>query len=358
MDVSKRRQHDDMPAVLAGSDCPTPSLLQPTAGETRLTSEQVSHDTSWCGGGGSQCAKYGRICLRWFPTFTLSMTLLIWVMFLWGAYSLIGRSTRLTSTSPVSPPLPTFPFRSVAWWPSCADLRGEGWRFFSFQLVHQGLQHVGGNTIGILFYCGFLELTWPWYPTLTTMLVFELGCILGALGHNYVWPYDSLVGCSPGLYCAMGCCIGTVVINGSGMHKFAKLLLIAVTSVTLVVETIIYFRWFDPHVSYYSHCTALFAGLFLSFSLAVTKPSIPMKLLGAFSICAFLVLAISLVVHYAISFPPKMLPYNPTFHPYYERSCCEAVYSKVNTTYPLEQAMQNYVCDGDEIIYSPQRNYR
>ena len=59
------------------------------------------------------------------------------ILFLYGCLHLYkGRDGKMTAEGPISPPLESWYFLTVDFWPTCADLRSEHMRFFTFQFVH------------------------------------------------------------------------------------------------------------------------------------------------------------------------------------------------------------------------------
>ena len=59
------------------------------------------------------------------------------ILFLYGCLRLYkGRNGKMTAEGPISPPIESWYFLTVDFWPTCADLRSEHLRFFTFQFVH------------------------------------------------------------------------------------------------------------------------------------------------------------------------------------------------------------------------------
>ncbi len=60
------------------------------------------------------------------------------ILFLYGCLHLYqGRNGKISADSPISPPIESWYFLTVDFWPTCADLRSEHMRFFTFQFVHR-----------------------------------------------------------------------------------------------------------------------------------------------------------------------------------------------------------------------------
>ena len=173
-----------------------------------------------------------------------------------------------------------------------------------------------------------------------------MGCIFGCLGHSYVFPFEGLLGCSTGVYALIGGTISHVILNKDSLSlKFHRGVLVALAFQGLY-DTISYWAWYNPGIAYSGHCAAFFTGIFLVLSFGLLQKPLWKKILGLLGLSAFLVLTISLIVHYVQAWPPSMLPYNPTSHPYDRRSCCGELYSKVNSMFSIEDARGDYYCDG------------
>ena len=279
------------------------------------------------------------------PVFICSIFLITWIFFIWGIVAIIGwDNSQISLTGPVSPPQESFVFLTVNYWPSCSSARGNTWRLVSSQFAHAGIQHIGGNTVAGMIYGAILECTHP-YHWLITILTYQMGCIFGCLGHSYVFPFEGLLGCSTGVYAVIGGTISHVILNKDSLTlRFHRGVVITLIFQGLY-DTIAYWVWYNPNIAYSGHCAAFFTGIFLVLAFGLLQKPLWKRILGFLGLCAFLVLTISLIVHYVQAWPPSMLPYNPTSHPYDRRSCCGELYSKVNSAYSIEDARGNYYCD-------------
>ena len=124
--------------------------------------------------------------------------------------------------------------------------------------------------------------------------------------------------------------------------------------VTLVIQgtydLVTYFNAYNPDIAYAGHCTGFFTGIFLGLTCGLMKKQVWKRVLGLLGLVAFLVLTISLIVHFVDTWPPSSLAYNPTFHDYDRNSCCGELYSVTNSTFTLEQARENFGCRNDKIF--------
>ena len=287
----------------------------------------------------------------YWPIFTVTIMFINWVFFIWGIVWIIGwENANVSLTEPVSPPLSIFPFITVNDWPSCSSARSNTWRLMTSQFTHSGIQHIGGNTLAGLIYGSLLECTHPFH-WLIAILVYEMGCIFGCLGHSYVWPFEGMIGCSTGIYALIGCCISHVVLDRDTMNRGVYYGLIVTLLFQGTYDTVTYFYAYNSDIAYAGHCTAFFTGIFLGASFGLLNKQKWKKVIGMLGLMCFLVLTISLIAHYAMSWPPRSLSYNPTFHSYDRRSCCGELYGVTNSSFSLEQAKKIYLCN-DGTIYN------
>jgi len=130
------------------------------------------------------------------PIFSIVMVIGIWTAFVYGIYGMYGfNKANLGPDEPVSPPYDPLYLKTMEPYPSCSDQRTDVWRLFSVQLVHQGLNHIIGNTFILLIFGCILEaLTGFWF----TALVFQGSIMLGSMFHSYMKPYTVLYGSSHG----------------------------------------------------------------------------------------------------------------------------------------------------------------
>jgi membrane associated rhomboid family serine protease len=287
--------------------------------------------------------------LKW-PIFIMLIMLLNWIFFMWGIVFIIGYSnSNLSLSEPTSPPVSTFFFLTVNIWPSCSDARGNTWRLVSSQFTHTGLSHIGGNTIAGLFYGAILESSHP-YHWFVTIIVYEVACIMGCLGHSYVWPFEGLVGCSTGVYGLIGCCFASVILNKDTTSKFVYYGLLAALLFQIPFDTFSYFFDYSKNVAHMAHVSGLFTGVFIGFSFGMLQKPIWKRVLGILGLILFCLFDGFLIFHYLTSWPPQMRSYNPTFKPYNRQSCCGELYSQVNETFPLSEARNRFTCKSDGSI--------
>lgn len=135
------------------------------------------------------------------PYLVLSIAIIIWSIFLCGKYG---------SNHETDPPFKNLWYYSVSFWPQCKDERSQVWRLLSYSLIHANFLHVGGNSIFLVGYGLLLEsIHLLAIPILFTSYL--LGILIGALGHNYWYPYQALIGASAGCYSVFGTLLGATI---------------------------------------------------------------------------------------------------------------------------------------------------
>ena len=285
-----------------------------------------------------------------FPFFTLIIMFINWVFFIWGIVWIIGwEEAGLSMSGPVSPPQSIFPFITVNYWPSCTSARGNSWRLMTAQFTHAGLMHIGGNTVVGILYGLLLEGTHQ-YHSFITIVVYEMACIFGCLGHSYLWPFEGIIGCSTGIYGLIGSVISHTILNRDTLDRRVYYFIVVTLVIQGTYDLVTYFNAYNPDIAYAGHCTGFFTGIFLGLTCGLMKKQVWKRVLGLLGFVAFLVLTISLIVHYVDTWPPSRLAYNPTFHDYDRTSCCGELYSVTNRTFTLEQARENFGCRNDKIF--------
>ena len=287
--------------------------------------------------------------VKYWPVFTISIFIITWAFFIWGIW-IIGLDNypfgmKEYTKASISPPQSTFPFITVNEWPSCTSARSNSWRLVSSQFVHAGIEHIVGNTLITLYYGSMLECTHP-YNSFITILIYEMACIFGCLGHSYIMPFIGSIGSSNGVYGLAGGSISHLILNRDILSDWIYYTLLSSLLIHSIYDLVMYFGLYNANVGYAGHCSSFFIGIFLGLSFGLTKKQKWKKVLGALGLAAFLTMSISLIVHYTESWPPQSLSYNPTFYKYNRTpTCCSELYRVINSTFSLEQARDAYECD-------------
>eukprot|EP01034_Spumella_vulgaris_P022495 gene22495-28623_t len=278
------------------------------------------------------------------------------LVFFYGIVFLIGwDNTVFSQSTPLSPPDEAWWFMTVTWYPTCGDVRHQYWRLLSLQFVHEGLMHIGGNSLASLGFGGMLETYQP-YGFALCALVYQFGIIFGALGHSYLWPFRGLVGCSPGVYGMIGACWAVVLTNWESMDPVIAFTLCGAVAIQTAMDIGLYMTSYSSSTGYASHAFGMFTGLTLGLVYAgLIKKQRWIKILGVAALGAFLTMAVFLLYHYLKVWPPEpfMRSYihNNPAQVESSRSCCAQLfeYAESHGTSLFAAKEVNY-CSGD-VLY-------
>jgi membrane associated rhomboid family serine protease len=322
-----------------------------------------------------------RITYPVFPTFSITTIAILWGIFLGSAHS--GHYT-LHTNSPTLPDNKNYPFKGITDYPDCSNIRDEWGRPFSYQIVHTGLNHIIGNTFAIFIYGSFLENLLSFYSANARFLycfgVFEMGVFYGALSFSYVYPFDSIVGSSSGVYSLIGSNISAIIIHYDKINFFKWFFAVTVIGVDLLLELVFYFVSYNKTTAYMAHAGGFLFGLLsgLSFGLLdVIRRKIPLAMsgdltdfemrrmdlsvapnnshinwgalvIGITSLASLTVFTALLFYDYVVVWTPRTLNWNPTFHAGYPPlECCRQKFSMMAKNITGEFIAKEYYCSTD-----------
>ena len=303
-----------------------------------------------------------------FPIVAVALHALEWAFFLWGLYNVnnseMGAVAGKSIYNRVSPPLQTYWFMTVNYWPSCTDARSNTWRLVSYQFAHNDFTHIVSNTLIGTFFSAAIEITHP-YAGIFVLTVYEIAVIFGALAFSYVEPYRGLIGASSGVYGIIGSIIPHLVFDityspwpeSRGFVSYINLML-AFSIVFIILEDFIsYIITYKDNVAYTAHAAGFCVGMFLGcvFSLITPnyglvnpgkKPAWKYAVAGlgtAFFIGQF----IFLIYHYRTNWPP--VPLHAKHMPKF-KSCCGELLDMIshNSSITMSAARRDYSCPGDK----------
>lgn len=301
-----------------------------------------------------------------FPIVSCIFMGLQWAFFLWGLYNVTNPDLNAYAGKDVynriSPPLETFYFMTVNYWPSCTDARTNTWRIVSSQFAHSGFGHILSNTIVGIFFGSWLEIFHPWCG-IFIFATFQLAVIFGALAFSYVYPYRGLIGSSGGVYGLIGasaahlildmdyipvvaqnCCINTYLVSYFAVGAYIIL--------ALIQDVISYFIAYKGNIAYSAHIAGWIIGFFLGCVFALFKSPRELKrmpkwklIIASIGTLGFIGQTIFLSYHYWYYWPP--VP-NGTAPQHY--SCCAELLDRVENDHSLtmEMAREQYSCQGDK----------
>lgn len=108
----------------------------------------------------------------------------------------------------------------------CDDLRGQVWRWLSYQFTHVSFAHVGKNCLMMLILGWALEgASWSNDGTSTTgalrmFVMFNVGVFGGSCFYFLLDPHARTVGMSGGVYSMLGIAMADIVMNLETEHAF------------------------------------------------------------------------------------------------------------------------------------------
>jgi rhomboid-related protein 1/2/3 len=191
------------------------------------------------------------------PYFILLISLLQTGCF---AYWVTMKDDNVGLYSPVSGPEWTW-MRIMSDFPNCENLKTDYWRYASYQFVHNGLVHLGCNMFMQILFGLPLNMV---HGSLRFGLIYELGVIFGAITFvTFDGGFNSVVGCSGGVYCIFGMHLAEIFINWNLEHRglmnhWTRLLIMMCV---LGVDAYKIYTSPSETTSYSAHGGGIFAGL-------------------------------------------------------------------------------------------------
>jgi len=293
------------------------------------------------------------------PLYTVNLLPLLYFFFIYGIF---------TTTQPVSfgavvsgVNSPGFPnnlplkYEVITSYPECRDMRIEIWRLFTYQFTHFSFFHIFTNTISIITY-GFLTESYLTgnHARLQTVLAYELGILLGCLGHVYTTGYYGLQGCSPGAYGLLGLTTSMLLTNDT--TSFGRFVILNTLPTQFVVDLVYFTVLYTTYIAYTAHFTGFITGFAVGNTFYIFSKKnkwtnwdkfvcISGVALGGFEI-------VFLLYHYIVDFPPRF-HINPTFDkPYSRQACCLDAFHILagNNSMTTEDVRDKYQCVGDSLM--------
>lgn len=244
-------------------------------------------------------------------------------------------------------------FFTAAWWPDCESKRDEFWRPFSFQFVHSGINHLGGNMMGVIIYGSFFEI-FHWYGHVWTFIIYELSILCGALGHSLLFPWTALVGCSPGVYGLFGATTALMVY--AQLPISIQLCGASIFILMFAFDTVYYFKQYNDDVSYASHAFGFYTGFTLSCASAIlySKDSVKLKVVAAVGTAAFCLELTYLLHHYFEIWPPQPYTEKRLHNTDVSDACCPVLwetYELFKDTYSFDEIRDNSQCSNNNFYF-------
>ncbi|VDK83703.1 unnamed protein product [Litomosoides sigmodontis] len=147
------------------------------------------------------------------------------------------------------------------------SLRYQAWRFFSYQLVHQGILHLLPNVIFQTVIGIPLELV---HKMWRIAIIYIMAVCLGALLQYVLDPSVYLIGCSAGVYALLGAHLSNLIVNWAEMpFRFVRLFII-VTYIFTDTASAVYRRFQVDEcdrISYTAHIAGAVTGLLMGVAI-------------------------------------------------------------------------------------------
>lgn len=301
-----------------------------------------------------------------FPVVSCILHGLQWSFFLWGLHNVTNPEMNAYAGKDIynrlSPPVETFFFMTVNYWPLCTDARSNTWRVISYQFAHSGYGHILSNTVIGIIFSSWLEIFHPWCG-IFVFTVYQLSVIFGALAFSYIYPYRGMIGSSGGVYGILGACAAHLILDMEYIPDVARKLcrntyLFSYGGVglfvflTLIQDVVSYFIAYKGNIAYSAHIAGWIIGLFLGCTFALIRPIDSLRkmprwklIVASIGAAGFVGQTIFLSYHYWHYWPP--VP-NGTASQHY--SCCAEILEKVysDNTLTIEIARSQYTCQGDK----------
>lgn len=209
---------------------------------------------------------------------------------------------------------------------------------------------------------GLLEIYHP-LNSLIILIVFEASMIIGNLAYSYFFPYDGIVGNSPGVYGLLGACVILVLFLRDRLDPIVQFTAPAAITVFIVLDVTLYFLLYSATTGYIAHWFGFLTGLSIAMiSLLVCHPL--QKTREANTGCcnrshrrifvaglggALLVLMTSFLLSQYLSGKSPPQPFvNSTYLKNRQPSCCEQLLRAIDRYSPpySEQTIREYsYCD-------------
>jgi len=190
----------------------------------------------------------------------------------------------------------------------------------------------------------------------TTFLVFELAVVLGALGFTYLWPYQGLVGCSPGVYGLIGGCWSMILLNKECLDCFLLISLPIILVTQLVLDVLLFTYSYQHNVGYSSHFFGFVTGICLLLGI-VGFHRHTLKLLDLIviilGVTLFIVTSTYLLYNYLTVFPPQPFTSSTLHNELSTQNCCAQLLHLLeqDSSVSKQQIRESYYCQNNELYH-------
>jgi hypothetical protein len=155
------------------------------------------------------------------------------------------------------------------------------------------------------------------------MILYLSALVTGTLAFSVLYPYQGLVGASPGVYGLLGACVAMVIAHRSYLDPVVLFIAPPVLLVHVSLDVAMYFMQYNQGTAYAAHLFGWVTGLLLGLCILCSKPSSGRYARQATVVMAlcYLTLLVYVLSMYGLYFPAHIYPRSYT-HQDGRRSCC------------------------------------
>lgn len=221
-----------------------------------------------------------------------------------------------------------------------------------------GISHILGNTLCILaygkelyliliiilhvkckfdtlfFYAGAFFETYHPFHSLALIFVYHISLVFGTLGFTFFWPYQGLIGASPGAYGLLGACLSLVIFFRPFLDHFVAFCLPFILIAHIIGDILLYAFNHNSNIGYASHFFGAITGfLFVTAFCCFHHKSCIINILSVISMLSFLFITVALLYIYIVYFPPLIYETSWAGNSGSDEGCCAQYFSLV-TSFP------------------------
>lgn len=192
------------------------------------------------------------------PIFILCVSVAELIVFIYYAIKLETKQWLTVTDALTSSPLIYDPYH-----------REEAWRFFSYMLLHAGIEHILGNVLLQLVVGVPLEMV---HKGLRVSIVYMAGVLAGSLASSIFDPFVYLVGASGGVYALLGGYFSNILMNWSrmafnGLHLVLIIGIVCVDFGFSIYRRYVLFPDGAKQVSFVAHIAGGIAGITVGYAV-------------------------------------------------------------------------------------------
>lgn len=226
---------------------------------------------------------------------------------IWGFYIKFGSGDTKASDK--------YCFVVVKNWPSCKRIN-EPWRIETYQFIHNDFEHIFYNSLGFVIYGTILENVIQFENRLLfTLIIHYCGVAYSAITYYYMFPYNSVVGASGGMYSIIGSLSSSIVLYNQ--NAFLKFVYGSFITIDLIIEIVLYFVAHRPNIAYGAHAGGFIFGFLFTLAFSPRKGILWKRLIGGMAFILLVIYTCLIVNNYVNVWPPQP-NWNPTLYKRYQ----------------------------------------